>query len=333
MQINEFIKKINSKKLLVVGLIITIVSIAFGTLFYFMLRGQEAVYLDKVEGTYEYAKVDVSLLDNYFASEKTDTDEKKYYLAYDIHELPYIIVLNDENYELLKDIQDYSLNPDKSNVSAPAPVTVYGNSAQIPEEAYKYLKEFLNTGEEDTVSLEEIKNAVGSYYLDTYYNPNEDVTFWVIIWSIFGGLGLILIITYFIRFMKTKQKLSISGYKIENIINDVNQGAGTHNAICKVFLTNKYVASYATSLKIIEIKDIIWIYPFEIRQNGLVTNKSIYVITNNGKSNVLVSVSYIGKKRRLAYEEVYQELMNRTPNALHGYSKENQEKAKEMYKR
>ena len=328
---NYFVKEISSKKNLIIGVVIIILSVLLGVVSYFVVRNPEAIFLDKVEGDYEYAKVEVALLDRYFASEKTDSVEKKYYLAYDKHNRPYVVVLDEENYNLLKEIQDYSLSDEEKD--APTPVIIYGDSQSIPDEAYQYLHEFINTGEDEDVSMEDMKNAVGKYYLNTYYNPHEDIMFVMVFWSIFIFFGLVLVISYFIRIAKLKKTLVKDREIIDKISQDLEMNSGTHNKRCKIFMNNNYIVSYHNEIKIIDIKNIIWLYPFEIRQNGIVTNKTIYVITNEGKSNIFVSINTLSKKNKIAFEEVYQELMNRTPNALHGYSKENQEKAKEMYKR
>ena len=89
-----------------------------------------------------------------------------------------------------------------------------------------------------------------------------------------------------------------------------------------------------------------WVYPFITKQNGITTSKSIYVVTNNGKSNVVAVVNTWGKKNKASFEELYQDIIhsnfkkyhlqdiiNKVPNVLAGYSKENMEKAKEMYKK
>ena len=102
---------------------------------------------------------------------------------------------------------------------------------------------------------------------------------------------------------------------------------------CKVYLTDRYLLSYAGGVKLIELNDIVWVYPFITKQNGITTSKSIYVVTNNGKSNVVAVVNTWGKKNKASFEELYQDIINKVPNVLVGYSKENMEKAKEMYKK
>ena len=63
----EFVKKVYCKALLVIGIIICLLGILIGGLFYWALSNQDAVYLDRVTEELTYAKVDVDLLDDYFA--------------------------------------------------------------------------------------------------------------------------------------------------------------------------------------------------------------------------------------------------------------------------
>ena len=124
-----------------------------------------------------------------------------------------------------------------------------------------------------------------------------------------------------------------NGRELEKIEEDVKSGKGIHNKKCKVYLTDRYLLSYAGGVKLIELNDIVWVYPFITKQNGITTSKSIYVVTNNGKSNVVAVVNTWGKKNKASFEELYQDIINKVPNVLVGYSKENMEKAKEMYKK
>ena len=107
---------------------------------------------------------------------------------------------------------------------------------------------------------------------------------------------------------------------------------GIHSKECHVYLTDNYILSYGSGVKLIELKDIVWIYPFITRQRGIVTNKSIYVITNDKKTNVIALVNAMSKKNKSAFDELYQNIINRVPDVLIGYSKENKELVKERYK-
>ena len=325
----EFVKKIYSKTLLVVGIVICSIGVLLGALFYLVLNNQEAIYLDRVTDELTYAKIDVDLLDDYFATQKLDTEILKYYLAYDNQNKPYVVVLNDTNYNSLKAIQDYSLGITEAK---PKTVTIYGQSKKIEDEAYELLKDYLSD-DESTYSAEQIKNAVGNYYLDTYYNPDEDINFMLIFNGIIVTIGLVFIIIYVIRIKKSKKLMEKYNDKIEKVIHDVDNGKGIYNKVCKVFLTRDYIISYKFGLNIIDTKDLLWIYQFVMKQNGISTNKVLYGVNKLGKSITITNISPISKKQNNAFEELYQDIMNMIPDIMYGYSKENKDKVKELTKK
>ena len=325
-------KNIKCKKsMLVIGIILFVVFMGLGLLIYSGEVNAEYEVLTKNTSENVYAKLNVSLLDSAFAKETLDGKEKDYYIAFDENDNPFIIVLNKSGLESLRKIQEYTLS--ETEIEKPNPVMVYGNVLKSDTEVFKYLQEFLKDEDGNTYTIDELKSVVGENYLDTTWDNKEEGIFALILFGVFSLSGLILIIVYFVRNKKSKKILEEYGRELEKIEEDVNSGKGIHNKKCKVYLTDKYLLSYAGGVKLIELNDIVWVYPFITKQNGITTSKSIYVVTNNGKSNVVAVVNTWGKKNKASYEEIYQDIINKVPNVLVGYSKENMEKAKEMYKK
>ena len=319
------------KSLLVIGIILFVVFMGLGLLIYSGEVNAEYEVLTKNTSANVYAKLNVSLLDSAFATETLDGKEKDYYIAFDENDNPFIIVLDKSGLESLRKIQEYTLS--ETEIEKPNPVMVYGNVSKSDTEVFKYLQEFLKDEDGNTYTIDELKSVVGENYLDTTWDNKEEGIFALILFGVFSLSGLILIIVYFVRNKKSKKILEEYERELEKIEEDVKSGKGIHNKKCKVYLTDRYLLSYAGGVKLIELNDIVWVYPFITKQNGITTSKSIYVITNNGKSNVVAVVNTWGKKNKAFFEELYQDIINKVPNVLVGYSKENMEKAKEMYKK
>lgn len=319
------------KSMLVIGIILFVVFMGLGLLIYSDEVNAEYEVLTKNTSENVYAKLNVSLLDSAFAKETLDGKEKDYYIAFDENDNPFIIVLNKSGLESLRKIQEYTLS--ETEIEKPNPVMVYGNVSKSDTEVFKYLQEFLKDEDGNTYTIDELKSVVGENYLDTTWDNKEEGIFALILFGVFSLSGLILIVVYFVRNKKSKKILEECGRELEKIEEDVKSGKGIHNKKCKVYLTDRYLLSYAGGVKLIELNDIVWVYPFITKQNGITTSKSIYVVTNNGKSNVIAVVNTWGKKNKASYEELYQDIINKVPNVLVGYSKENMEKAKEMYKK
>lgn len=319
------------KSMLVIGIILFVVFMGLGLLIYSGEVNAEYEVLTKNTSENVYAKLNVSLLDSAFATETLDGKEKDYYIAFDENDNPFIIVLDKSGLESLRKIQEYTLS--ETEIEKPNPVMVYGNVSKSDTEVFKYLQEFLKDEDGNTYTIDALKSVVGENYLDTTWDNKEEGIFALILFGVFSLSGLILIIVYFVRNKKSKKILEEYERELEKIEEDVKSGKGIHNKKCKVYLTDRYLLSYAGGVKLIELNDIVWVYPFITKQNGITTSKSIYVITNNGKSNVVAVVNTWGKKNKAFFEELYQDIINKVPNVLVGYSKENMEKAKEMYKK
>lgn len=319
------------KSMLVIGIILFVVFMGLGLLIYSGEVNAEYEVLTKNTSENVYAKLNVSLLDSAFAKETLDGKEKDYYIAFDENDNPFIIVLDKSGLESLRKIQEYTLS--ETEIEKPNPVMVYGNVSKSDTEVFKYLQEFLKDEDGNTYTIDELKSVVGENYLDTTWDNKEEGIFALILFGVFSLSGLILIIVYFVRNKKSKKILEEYERELEKIEEDVKSGKGIHNKKCKVYLTDRYLLSYAGGVKLIELNDIVWVYPFITKQNGITTSKSIYVVTNNGKSNVVAVVNTWGKKNKAFFEELYQDIINKVPNVLVGYSKENMEKAKEMYKK
>jgi len=330
MKKEDFLKKIKTKKsqlfvglaLIVIGLIGTFVT------YYFVDNMKTTKLFDVVEdGT--YAELEITLMDNYFATQTIEGVEKRFYLVWDDN-YAYVAVLDSDSYKALEEVRKYSQSNDE-NAKKPEGVKVYGTAKLLPKEAIKYLKEWMPKEDGSYYTDEEILNYVGSFYIDTFDNNDGYLAIAAIIGGICNLIGVIMIITYFIRSHKDKKVLDKYSEEIEQIGTAIEEGRATLHQICKTLVTDKYLISYQSGLKLIENSEIVWIYPFEYRQNGAVTQKSIYVITKNGKTNVLATTSAWGRKNKEAFNELYEELANKLTNVLFGYTQENREKAKELY--
>lgn len=177
-----------------------------------------------------------------------------------------------------------------------------------------------------------MKSTVGEIYLDTSWKKSEQAISFLILFGLFSLSGIALMITYFVRNKKYKKMILEHTKELEKVESDIRNGSGIHSKECHVYLTDNYILSYGSGVKLIELKDIVWIYPFITRQRGIVTNKSLYVITNDKKTNVIALVNAMSKKNKSAFDELYQNIINRVPDVLIGYSKENKELVKEKYK-
>ena len=99
-----------------------------------------------------------------------------------------------------------------------------------------------------------------------------------------------------------------------------------------LYLTPSYIILMNNTFKVISYEDIIWLYPFEQRVNGIKSSKSIMVVTNDGKTSNIVTVPAITKGRMEMFDEIFNTIANKNDETLIGYTSENAKIIKEQIK-
>lgn len=175
-------------------------------------------------------------------------------------------------------------------------------------------------------------DVFGSYYIDSASTPMKNFTMNASIGGMVSIVGFVILGIYIKNVLKTKKALQTNETRIEEIKRQVGAPDAIHESKAKVFLTKDYLINYANGLEIYENKDIVWIYPHELRRNGFVQSRSIYVVTSNSKVHIVANLN-ASKKNNTLFDELYQEFLDKLPDVLHGYTKENREEAKNRYRK
>lgn len=330
----EFLKNIKSNKItLIVGILFLLSSLVSGIVVY-SNKGKEmkdVKALAEVKKEEVYASVDVQVMTDYFATNDYAGIEHKTYFVWD-KEYLYIVDLNDKTRESLNPIYDYSYAKEKQE-EKPSPVTIKGMTKTIPSDLKKIAIDAYNTlYDEKILNTSNFSDYLGVVYLDTYESPMTDLTTELIVCLPFLIIGAIVIFVYFRKNMVTKKCIEKLEGKWEEVLQEMDATDNFYFKKARVYITRNYVVSYAGGLEVYPYSDIVWIYPHEYRYNGALSQKSIMMVTKNGKAHKLATVS-ASKKNLNTFDEMYDTLMNRMPNALSGYTKENKEKAKELYQK
>ena len=103
----------------------------------------------------------------------------------------------------------------------------------------------------------------------------------------------------------------------------MDRGMDKDDVICVYLISQK--VHFKNELLIINLNDIIWIYPHTLRYNGHDYN-SLVAADKTGKTKTITSYSAANKKAKQSFDEFYQSIMTRNNNILYGYTAENKEK-------
>ena len=122
----------------------------------------------------------------------------------------------------------------------------------------------------------------------------------------------------------------------DNVWEDINKELEEEEAFyyksAKLALTKNYIVDFSTGLKVFKYNEVLWMYRYELRQNGIKSQMSIILfVKNDKKRHVVASMVGYTKKSKEINREIMDAIMNKNKKMLVGYTKENREKMKEEY--
>lgn len=324
MKLQKRIKKYNIS---LITIVIMIIIIGFCIMkAYEKSRQQlpEPVDMVNINNADEYASIDVSLLTEPFA----ENDEETCSFALDKNDYMYVVVLSETDIERLKEIKNYTYTEDET-VEIPEIVKIKGMTQQIPSDLKKLIIESYNElYEEFFLNEENFEEYMGNIFLNTRLSP-IDYSLELFI----GILCVIFAIIYVRTIIITKgtlRKHTLNGsldyiYAQLDDIDTLEYNKG------KTFLTREYIVDTSDGLVIVKYDDIKWVYPYNIVQYGITTGRSIVIVKNDKKRVQILGIAGFGRKETMEmYNTVYNEICEKSPNALKGYTDENKKLSKNM---
>lgn len=251
-----------------------------------------------------------------------------YYIVSDGQYL-YVVYMSPEEYQKLskKDLRNNK-------------VRIKGITQKTPEDIKKLAIEAYNRTLEETdqkLTLADYDNYFGSVYLDMITKSTTIPliflsTFFLIL--LFGTVIFLSILFELVGIAHSIKKLEIA--KIEELDQEMNNSEAIFYNKANLYLTKNYIISFENSLKLIAYKNILWIYPYTQRTNGIKTTQSIKILTNNGKTTTIATMALMTKKKKEIYAEIWNTITSKNDQILIGFTKENidamNQKVKEIRK-
>ena len=341
----NIIKKSKVPSALIIAYIVCIVLIIASL---FLIKNKEESQPDPIDftingaidigvGKYAYLNVDglsgeVAIYGN--ADNENDESNDRYYIAIS-NGYWYIVDLNFETIDKLKDIQEYTYSTD-ANATKPESVKLYGVTEEISSELKNMIIDYYNEGLEDEnkIDVSDFENYFGSVMLNVRKSPVDTTTEDLII--VFAGIGLIVLIIYHISISIVKKGvrkyLKDNQYE-EELINELNNNVEAKYYKGDVILTkNFFVNKKNGSLVIFKYSDVKWIYTSNLKYRGIITTStSIIARLKDGKTN-LQCISINGKETA-EFSEVFKKICEKVSDeCLKGYTVENEKEYKEYAK-
>lgn len=266
-----------------------------------------------------YSCVNVTAIPYVFAETSTNEMENKYYF------------IRDDNYFYIAYL-DYktfsSLNHESIEDN---PVAICGVTSLIKSDIKHLAIEVYNRDmESEVVNDSNFNNYFGGVYLDVVADVN-DITVQICL-AIITGVFAIIIGAITIVF-KTKTKKFIKNVPAEEwqqINNEIESSDTKYYKQAKIYLTKNYLIDFSNCLYAVKYSDIVWLYPYELRQNGITTAKNLIVFDKSFAKHTVAGIGNLGKKNKQIFEEITNEILSKNKDIIWGFSSESKEKFKEL---
>lgn len=318
---NENVRKEYKKKLrtLIIGLIL--ITIAF--VFKFLgdqeiakandnIKDLNSVILSKGEKIDQKAYLNVQSKPYKFAVyEKT---VNSYYIVSD-NKYMYIVYMSPSDYTKLNTTSIKN-----------TPVRVEGITKATTQDIKKLAIDGYNYGREtsEKLTLADFNNYFGEVYLDLTIEDTPIATIQYSIFALgmlFGNIIFLVGLVEILIFVRGIRKLDAT--KLEELDSEMAEKEAFYYKRAHLYLTRNYVINFGGTFRIIPYKDILWVYKYEQRTNGIKTAQCLRVLVNTGKTYNIANIDIITKKSRDIFEEIWETIVTKNPKVKIGYTKEN----------
>lgn len=237
----------------------------------------------------------------------------------------YIVDLNYETIEQLKQIQEYTYSTDE-NAQAPEPVIIYGMTEKVPHELKKMVIDYYNESveEEYKIKLEDFDMYFGNTLLNVRRTPiDAPIENAIIVIAIIAIITIVIVhIVTMVNIIKNLKYIKKNGYK-EDIASQLDDNVEGKYYKDKVILTKDYLVDIKNGLKIIKYSDVKWVHTHNVKYYGAVTvSTSIIAHLKDGKTNIELVEIKGGTTDE--FIEIFNKVCEKVPeDCLKGYTQEN----------
>ncbi len=318
---NENVRKEYKKKLrtLIIGIVLIAIAFSFKVIgdkeiskANQNIQDLNTIILSKGEKTDKKASLNIQSKPYKFAV--YDNTVNSYYIVSD-NKYMYIVYMSPSDYTR------FNKNDIKTN-----PIKAEGITKATTSDIKKLAVEAYNYGLEDSkkITLADFNNYFGEVYLDLTVNDNAVATIQYSIFALgmmFGNIIFLVGLVEVLIFARGIRKLDNT--KIEELDGEMAEKEAFYYKRAHLYLTRNYIINFGGTFRVIPYKDILWMYKYEQRTNGIKTAQCLKVLVNTGKTYNIANVDIITKKSRDIFEEIWETIVTKNPKVVVGYTKEN----------
>lgn len=278
----------------------------------------KAIDVDEVTEEDQYVKCEIYALTDSFAEYTEDGEVvSEYYMAVNDNCF-YILELSKSQYlELSEKVYDENNTED---------VIIYGMSEYLSYDLIEIAIETYNEMYEvEALDWGNFEEYFCGHVINTKVGPNDSAIMFFVLAGFFGIFVVIFGITQLVMYIRTKSHIKkyAKMYDLGDLSVQLSDPMKVEFEKTKTIFTRDYLLSYSDSLVIFKHTDIAWIYPMDYRVNGILTARRICLVTKDNKKHIIAETPASGKENQEQFKMTMQEIYNRRPYILVGYTKEN----------
>ena len=139
-------------------------------------------------------------------------------------------------------------------------------------------------------------------------------------------LGFIKFIIGIISWIRVAFKIIMSDYadiSKKELDEEMSYDESTYYDKLKLYLTPNYIIMLDKRFVYFNYSDILWMYVYNKKFNLIGKNKTIKILTSNGKTIKFAKVNANNEKENIIYNEIWNKIIKKNPNIKLGYTNEN----------
>lgn len=263
-----------------------------------------------------YAEVTIVYAIKFAVNDDSNLD---YYFVQDKDGYTFVARITKETYQKLKELAD----KDPDNFEYKLKGYIYNIGEDVKNVAINSFEECFGT----KIDKSNYEDYLGKTYLDETVKPSSKTV------GILIGIGvgllvlsIILIICYIVDTIIFKN--NSRKYNIKLLKEEMQKDSTKYYKKENICLTDNNIISRVNGFKVISYDNILWAYHNTLKTYGFTVKNSIVVYTKNHKTYEVASNTNDSD----GLLDILNEIHNKNENILIGFSKENQDKIKEIKK-
>lgn len=290
---------------------------------YQTFSSQQAQEFDRM-GIYDkYYKMNVVLLSEPFAQQ--ESKGASLYFAIDGTMTINVVALDEETAATLDSVKNANIQ-DTDALKNVTPVTVYGRPQVIEANLRHTVVDAFNQmmGTED-MNYGKSVNSIGLVYLDTTLAPalKNPWPFLIL------GVAILALSLYFIilGIVQIRSRRSRGGVttKEDPRVQELDVRVGYEPQSCAALTATAVVDLKDEEFSLVPFEDVLWLYSVRSKRGLGGSSQTVVLGLKGGERHELAPLSSSGSNNQI-FLELFSDIKDRVPQALVGYTRENEEK-------